>query len=144
MKPGCGAFRTVALGHNDAISTSFVALPIVIPRFDGKASRHSRMRLRRNRPLCWGPLMSAKTFLWVAGLVAISAVGAGASAAPQVTTGSPMAAGRYLVVVTGCNHCHTEGWQESNGHVPEARWLNGGHAPPNVPTPNLRTMVRAM
>jgi mono/diheme cytochrome c family protein len=88
--------------------------------------------------------MSAKTFLCVAGLLAISTVGAGASSAPQVTAGSPIAAGRYLVVVTGCNHCHTQGWQESNGHVPEARWLDGGHAPPNVPTPNLRTMVRTM
>lgn len=34
-------------------------------------------------------------------------------------------AGRYLVKVTGCNDCHTPGWEESGGSVPEATWLTG-------------------
>lgn len=42
--------------------------------------------------------MSTKTLLCVAGLLAISPVGTGASAAPQVTAAPPIAGGRYLVV----------------------------------------------
>jgi mono/diheme cytochrome c family protein len=67
-----------------------------------------------------------------------------AAPTPHVDAATPLDAGRYLVVVTGCNHCHTAGWQQTNGHVPETQWLKGGHAPPNVPTPNLRSVVGAM
>lgn len=33
--------------------------------------------------------------------------------------------GRYLAQITGCNDCHTEGYAESGGNVPESRWLAG-------------------
>ncbi len=33
--------------------------------------------------------------------------------------------GRYLVVVGGCNDCHTPAYMESEGNVPEADWLTG-------------------
>lgn len=33
--------------------------------------------------------------------------------------------GRYLVVVSGCNDCHTPAYMESDGNVPEADWLTG-------------------
>lgn len=43
----------------------------------------------------------------------------------HVTATSDVAAGRYLVVVGGCNDCHTPGWATSNGATPEAQWLVG-------------------
>lgn len=36
-----------------------------------------------------------------------------------------VAAGRYLVVIGGCNDCHTDGYLPSNGAVPESEWLKG-------------------
>lgn len=33
--------------------------------------------------------------------------------------------GRYLVTVSGCNDCHTAGYTERNGAVPQSEWLTG-------------------
>lgn len=33
--------------------------------------------------------------------------------------------GRYLVKITGCNDCHTPGYAETAGKVPEKDWLVG-------------------
>ena len=33
--------------------------------------------------------------------------------------------GRYLVTVSGCNDCHTNGYLPANGKVPEKEWLTG-------------------
>lgn len=33
--------------------------------------------------------------------------------------------GRYLVKIAGCNDCHTPGYAEAAGNVPEAQWLTG-------------------
>src|SRR5262245_52122473 len=33
--------------------------------------------------------------------------------------------GRYLVAITGCNDCHTPGFGEAGGQVPEQQWLIG-------------------
>lgn len=33
--------------------------------------------------------------------------------------------GRYLVVIGGCNDCHTAGYPEQGGKVPEGQWLKG-------------------
>jgi len=33
--------------------------------------------------------------------------------------------GRYLVATSACNDCHTPGYPESGGTVPEAQWLTG-------------------
>lgn len=33
--------------------------------------------------------------------------------------------GRYLIVIGGCNDCHTPGYIPSEGAVPEAQWLTG-------------------
>jgi len=45
--------------------------------------------------------------------------------APHVTATSDVEAGRYLVIVGGCNDCHTNGYMESEGNVPEESWLAG-------------------
>lgn len=57
--------------------------------------------------------------------------------------------GRYLVLVGGCNDCHTPMFGERAGQVPEAEWLVGapmGFSGPwgtSYPT-NLRRMVDRM
>ena len=33
--------------------------------------------------------------------------------------------GRYLVATSGCNDCHTAGYMQNDGQVPEAEWLTG-------------------
>ena len=33
--------------------------------------------------------------------------------------------GRYLITIAGCNDCHTAGYPESGGKVPESQWLRG-------------------
>jgi mono/diheme cytochrome c family protein len=33
--------------------------------------------------------------------------------------------GRYLVRISGCNDCHTEGYMAAAGKVDESRWLTG-------------------
>ena len=50
------------------------------------------------------------------------------SAAPSLAAESPrpqIERGRYLAVVGGCNDCHTAGYGEAEGQVPESRWLRG-------------------
>ena len=33
--------------------------------------------------------------------------------------------GRYLIQTSGCNDCHTPGYMQRDGQVPEAEWLTG-------------------
>ena len=33
--------------------------------------------------------------------------------------------GRYIARIAGCNDCHTPGYPESGGNVPESVWLSG-------------------
>lgn len=37
----------------------------------------------------------------------------------------PVARGRYLAAIAGCNDCHTSGYAQSGGQIPEAEWLTG-------------------
>lgn len=46
-------------------------------------------------------------------------------AAPRVAANTPFEAGRYLVKIGGCNDCHTPGYNESLGKLPEDEWLTG-------------------
>ncbi|MBL8446333.1 MAG: cytochrome C [Zoogloeaceae bacterium] len=60
-----------------------------------------------------------------------------------------VARGRYLVQVSGCNDCHTDGYMPRSGKVPEAEWLQGsgmGFAGPCGVTyaSNLRLIVQDM
>lgn len=48
-----------------------------------------------------------------------------AQAGPSVRAGTELEAGRYLVVVGGCNDCHTDGWAQTGGKVAETDWLKG-------------------
>lgn len=44
---------------------------------------------------------------------------------PQVLAESPVAAGKYLVDLGGCQDCHTVGWAENGGATPEDAQLLG-------------------
>lgn len=57
--------------------------------------------------------------------------------------------GRYLVRISGCNDCHTAGYAETGGRVPEEQWLTGVplgfEGPWGVSYPaNLRLRMTAM
>jgi len=41
--------------------------------------------------------------------------------------------GRYLVVIGGCNDCHTPGYAPTGGAVPESGWLTGDRVGFNGP-----------
>jgi mono/diheme cytochrome c family protein len=58
-------------------------------------------------------------FLVLAVALAAAPVHAQKSDDPQIKRG------RYLVQIGGCNDCHTPGYPEKGGKVPEAQWLTG-------------------
>lgn len=75
--------------------------------------------------------------------------GGAGSSAPYVSAATPEEAGHYLVVVGGCNDCHTPGWAESGGQLSEERWLTGSsvgfRGPWGTSYPaNLRLTVQQM
>lgn len=66
-----------------------------------------------------------------------------------VKASTDIEAGRYLVIVGGCNDCHTEDYAMKEGDIPEENWLTGsviGHRGPWGTTyaSNLRLMVSDM
>lgn len=50
---------------------------------------------------------------------------AAAGATPLSSPKKPTDRGRYLVIVAGCNDCHTAGYADAAGKVPEKDWLMG-------------------
>lgn len=72
---------------------------------------------------------------------------AAVSAPPHLMASSPVEAGRYLVIVGGCNDCHTETFLQTGGDVPEQAWLAGSSLGWQGPwgttyPPNLRLRVQ--
>lgn len=66
----------------------------------------------------------------VRGALIVAALAIAAAAAPlgaQVKPISPAerALGHKLVAFGTCNDCHTPGWRESDGTLPEKQWLTG-------------------
>jgi mono/diheme cytochrome c family protein len=71
------------------------------------------------------------------------------TATPYVQAADPIEAGRYLVIISGCNDCHTPGYMELEGNVPEEQWLTGSpigwRGPWGTTYPrNLRLTVQSM
>ena len=65
---------------------------------------------------------------------------------PHLTGGTDIERGRYLVIVAGCNDCHTDGYLMNDGDVPEDLWLLGSPVGWRGPwgttyPPNLRLTV---
>ena len=57
--------------------------------------------------------------------------------------------GKHFVQIMGCNDCHTPGYAESGGQIPEAQWLTGTNTGWHGPwgttyAANLRTLVQGM
>ncbi len=48
-----------------------------------------------------------------------------ASSTGQTADNQSVARGRYVVMIAGCNDCHTVGFTESGGKTPEREWLTG-------------------
>lgn len=44
---------------------------------------------------------------------------------PHVQADGVEIAGRYVVIIGGCNDCHTDGYLMAEGQVPEENWLTG-------------------
>jgi mono/diheme cytochrome c family protein len=64
--------------------------------------------------------------LWIALLVPVLiGGGAGAATEPRVAADDAIAAGRYLVNYGGCNDCHTPGYTQAKGAIPETQRLTG-------------------
>lgn len=57
-------------------------------------------------------------------LAALSASGTDAAFAATTDTAS-IERGRYLTRIGGCNDCHTPGYNEAAGKLPETEWLMG-------------------
>jgi mono/diheme cytochrome c family protein len=56
--------------------------------------------------------------------VILAATGAGRPS-PLAAQKAAIARGRFLVVYGNCNDCHTPGWRESDGTIPQSHWLTG-------------------
>ena len=73
----------------------------------------------------------------------------GAVTAPTQVDAGSIARGRYIVAISGCNDCHTAGYSETGGKVPQTDWLLGQpvgfRGPWGVSYPaNLRLTVQSM
>jgi len=71
-----------------------------------------------------------------------------ALAAPDARAGSNenLERGKYLVMVSGCNDCHTPDYMASEGQTPEDLWLTGSPLGWRGPwgttyAPNLRNLI---
>ncbi len=58
-------------------------------------------------------------------LAVIVGTGTSASATSKAPAKKQDDRGRYLVVIAGCNDCHTAGYADAAGKIPEQDWLTG-------------------
>lgn len=74
---------------------------------------------------------------------------AASAAVTQPKASKEVERGRYIISIAGCNDCHTHGYPEAGGKIPESKWLTGdalGFRGPWGTTypPNLRDRVLKM
>ena len=72
--------------------------------------------------------MKKTTSVLLAGAVAVLTITGVAAADSSRRDGAEQGMidrGRYLMKIAGCNDCHTAGYAQSGGNVPEAQWLTG-------------------
>lgn len=63
--------------------------------------------------------------LLFAGLLCACTPPASAPPTAEVAGPSDIEIGRYLVRIGGCNDCHTPGYLQADGKIPEHQWLTG-------------------
>ncbi len=68
--------------------------------------------------------MNASTARRVPALLAALVISATGLAGPR-DQDTLIERGRYIVATSGCNDCHTPGYPESGGAVPQSEWLTG-------------------
>jgi hypothetical protein len=86
------------------------------------------------------------------GLAALGLASCGVAKPPAVTEvvgANSIEVGRYISMVAGCNDCHTAGYAQNAGKVPEAQWLLGNPIGYRGPwgtsyASNLRLLVNTM
>lgn len=66
-----------------------------------------------------------RMLLGVAWLVSTTCISVGVAATNKSSDVQLIDQGRYLVKITGCNDCHTPGYTQLDGKVPEKLWLTG-------------------
>lgn len=81
-------------------------------------------------------------------LFSLLTVATAAPAAQPASDTEALQRGRYLVITSGCNDCHTPGYMQQDGKVPEPLWLTGNpvgfQGPWGTSYPaNLRLKVQA-
>jgi mono/diheme cytochrome c family protein len=91
--------------------------------------------------------MNIRIFAALAAVTALA--GPTAALADDVAHTDRVDRGRYVVLIAGCNDCHTAAYAESMGQVPESQWLMGdalGWQGPWGTTyaPNLRLSLAQM
>jgi mono/diheme cytochrome c family protein len=57
--------------------------------------------------------------------IALAALAANAHAADPNANKRTLERGKYVAMIGGCNDCHTSGYPERGGKVPESEWLTG-------------------
>jgi len=85
----------------------------------------------------------------IAGAVLIAVAGIAATGFAAASRNDLIQRGRYVAMVGGCNDCHTPGFAESAGKVPESQWLTGDRLGWSGPwgttyAPNLRLRFASM
>ena len=78
------------------------------------------IHIRKNKLLSSIPV-TRLTLLLGLGLVMMSGQGSWASSASEVS----VELGRKLVILAGCNDCHTAGYSASGAKIPQKGWLMG-------------------
>ncbi|MBI5460918.1 MAG: c-type cytochrome [Gammaproteobacteria bacterium] len=58
-------------------------------------------------------------------LFSLAAISTTTPAAEPASNKQALERGRYLLIAGGCNDCHTPGYMQSEGKVPEPAWLTG-------------------
>ena len=66
------------------------------------------------------------TWAGLGSVVTLAAVAAWGLPLTQSPDSRQIERGRYLVKIGGCNDCHTAGYTQAAGKVPETNWLTGG------------------
>jgi mono/diheme cytochrome c family protein len=72
-------------------------------------------------------MQSWRQALTFAALAACGTVAFAQAKSPDAGKPGSIERGRYLARTAGCNDCHTPGYPQSGGTVPEKDWLTGDH-----------------
>jgi mono/diheme cytochrome c family protein len=70
-------------------------------------------------------MIGRKNLIAAAGLLVALSAQCALAQSSTVADSKAVARGRYVVTIGGCNDCHTPGYGQAGGNVPEKQWLTG-------------------